>query len=103
MSINFGYARVSTSEQTADRQITELLKYVTDERYIYVDNASGTTSDRPDLYALKRAIRKGDHLYIHELDRLGRTKEVIKGVPSAYEEFVSIRNRFKNFAVILYI
>ena len=32
----------------------------------------------PDLYALKRAIRKGDHLYIHELDRLGRTKEVIK-------------------------
>ncbi len=25
------------------------------------------------------------------------------GVPSAYEEFVSIRNRFKNFAVILYI
>ena len=27
----------------------------------------------------------------------------ILGVPSAYEEFVSIRNRFKNFAVILYI
>ena len=27
----------------------------------------------------------------------------IQGVPSAYEEFVSIRNRFKNFAVILYI
>ena len=26
-----------------------------------------------------------------------------QGVPSAYEEFVSIRNRFKNFAVILYI
>ena len=26
-----------------------------------------------------------------------------EGVPSAYEEFVSIRNRFKNFAVILYI
>ena len=28
---------------------------------------------------------------------------VLNGVPSAYEEFVSIRNRFKNFAVILYI
>nr|AYK27795.1 hypothetical protein BJL72_k00060 [Staphylococcus aureus] len=25
-----------------------------------------------------------------------------KEVPSAYGEFVSIRNRFKNFAVILY-
>ncbi|MGJ0729521.1 relaxase/mobilization nuclease domain-containing protein [Enterococcus faecalis] len=29
--------------------------------------------------------------------------EMLIGVPSAYEEFVSIRNRFKNFAVILYI
>lgn len=31
------------------------------------------------------------------------TPEGLDGVPSAYEEFVSIRNRFKNFAVILYI
>ncbi|HGQ0866026.1 TPA: cysteine-rich KTR domain-containing protein [Streptococcus pneumoniae] len=30
-------------------------------------------------------------------------QENLIGVPSAYEEFVSIRNRFKNFAVILYI
>ncbi len=30
-------------------------------------------------------------------------KDLLEGVPSAYEEFVSIRNRFKNFAVILYI
>lgn len=43
MSISFGYARVSTTEQIADRQITELLKYVTDDRYIYIDNASGVT------------------------------------------------------------
>ena len=55
MSINFGYARVSTSEQTADRQITELLKYVTDERYIYVDNASGTTSDRTRSVCFKKS------------------------------------------------
>ena len=31
------------------------------------------------------------------------TVDLLNGVPSAYEEFVSIRNRFKNFAVILYI
>ena len=30
-------------------------------------------------------------------------KDLVYGVPSAYEKFVSIRNRFKNFAVILYI
>ena len=34
---------------------------------------------------------------------LNATLEALLGVPSAYEEFVSIRNRFKNFAVILYI
>ena len=33
---------------------------------------------------------------------LNKMKYFLIGVPSAYEEFVSIRNRFKNFAVILY-
>ena len=37
------------------------------------------------------------------LDRKHQYKQSLVGVPSAYEEFVSIRNRFKNFAVILYI
>ena len=36
-------------------------------------------------------------------DRFPCMEELLTGVPSAYEEFVSIRNRFKNFAVILYI
>ncbi|STP93413.1 Uncharacterised protein [Enterococcus faecalis] len=36
-------------------------------------------------------------------DKQFEIEKVDIGVPSAYEEFVSIRNRFKNFAVILYI
>ena len=45
------------------------------------------------------------HITLHQrkLDLLKEQKKGYLGVPSAYEEFVSIRNRFKNFAVILYI
>lgn len=42
-------------------------------------------------------------LYITKRIVLYYGDKLLIGVPSAYEEFVSIRNRFKNFAVILYI
>ena len=76
--VKFGYARVSTKEQNLERQIEELSKYVDDIRYIYTDKITGTSTSRPAIDALKQSLRKGDHVYIHELDRLGRTKEVIK-------------------------
>lgn len=74
----FGYVRVSTRDQHPDRQIDELKKYVTDERDIIVDRITGKTGDRPGLDLLKRLLRPGDELYIHELDRLGRNKQIIK-------------------------
>lgn len=75
--MNFAYIRVSTKEQHIERQKEELLKYVDSERYIYIDKITGTKNDRPALNALKMALRNGDHIYIHELDRLGRNKEII--------------------------
>lgn len=74
----FGYARVSTREQNPERQIEELKKYVVDERDIIVDKITGKTGQRPGLDLLKRLLRAGDELYIHELDRLGRNKKIIK-------------------------
>lgn len=74
----FGYVRVSTKEQNPERQIEELKKYIFDERDILVDKISGTTKKRPKMDALKQFIREGDEIYIHELDRLGRNKQVIK-------------------------
>ena len=37
----FGYARVSPTEQTEDRQVLDLMEYGIDERDIYVDKQSG--------------------------------------------------------------
>ena len=74
----FGYVRVSTREQNPKRQIDELKKYVSDERDIIVDRITGKVGDRPGLDLLKRLLRPGDELYIHELDRLGRNKKIIK-------------------------
>ena len=74
----FGYVRVSTREQNPKRQIDELKKYVSDERDIIVDRITGKVGDRPGLDLLKRLLRPGDELYVHELDRLGRNKKIIK-------------------------
>lgn len=78
MGINFGYLRVSTNEQNLDRQLEALKPYVTDERYIYSDKASGKDMERAGFQNMLKAMRAGDSLYIKSIDRLGRNKELIK-------------------------
>ena len=79
MQRNYAYLRVSTKEQNIDRQfdaIKQLGEYI-DERDIYIDKQSGKDFNRPEWQALKRSIRPGDTLFIHSLDRLGRSKKCI--------------------------
>ncbi len=73
----YGYARVSSKEQHLDRQITELCKYV-DNRFIFTDKQSGKDMERPQYQLLRKVAQKGDIIYIHSLDRLGRNKQQIK-------------------------
>lgn len=73
----YGYARVSTKEQHLDRQIIELKKYV-DERFIFADKQSGKDMERPQYQLLRKVAQKGDVIYVHSLDRLGRNKQQIK-------------------------
>ncbi|KQU17804.1 resolvase [Bacillus sp. Leaf13] len=79
MGINFGYVRVSSKEQNLDRQLEALKAYVTDEKYIYSDKASGKDMDREGFQNMLKAMRAGDTLYIKSIDRLGRNKDLIKG------------------------
>ena len=74
--MDFGYARVSSTEQNLDRQLVELKKYV-DAEQIYTDKASGKDFERDGFKNLMKALRKGDTLYIKSIDRLGRNKELI--------------------------
>lgn len=68
----FGYARVSSRSQNADRQKDALLQYGILERDIYIDKASGKSFDRPEYLAMKNQLHKGDVVVILDLDRLGR-------------------------------
>ncbi|MCA1025775.1 recombinase family protein [Cytobacillus kochii] len=76
--INFGYVRVSSTGQHLDRQYEALTQYVTEDRYIYSDKASGKDMEREGFQQMLKAMRKGDTLYIKSIDRLGRNKELIK-------------------------
>lgn len=66
--MHIGYKRVSTREQSTARQLDGIKL----ER-IYEDHASGATKDRPQLKACLDALREGDILYIHSVDRLSRS------------------------------
>lgn len=80
----YGYARVSTVEQNLDRQLEQLREYVTDDRYIVTDKASGKDFDRKGYNSLVGTtdtaplLHKGDLLIIISLDRLGRNYSEIR-------------------------
>lgn len=82
----YGYARVSSKDQNLDRQIDSLKKYVPNERDIVVDKMSGKDTNRPGLESLMYNIRQGDTLYIHSLDRLGRSKSDVKRLLTELKE-----------------
>ncbi|OXM82503.1 recombinase family protein [Paenibacillus rigui] len=70
--MKLGYVRVSTKEQNTERQLIKMRALGIEERYTFVDKASGKDFDRPKYQALRLMIREGDLLYLDALDRLGR-------------------------------
>ena len=87
----YGYARVSTREQNLDRQFESLERYV-DKDNIYFDKQSGKDMNRKQYQELKKVVKKGDEIYFHELDRLGRNKEeMIMEIKSFKENGVVVR------------
>lgn len=74
----FGYARVSTAHQSTDRQVEALKEYGVAERDIIIDKQSGKDFNREGyLYLKNTLLRAGDVLVVKELDRLGRSKQMI--------------------------
>ena len=67
-----GYARVSTADQSLDRQVDELT--AAGAEMIYAEVGSGKKgADRPKWDELLRSLRQGDILMVTELSRLGRS------------------------------
>lgn len=68
----FGYARVSSKEQSLDRQLRALEEFGVERKDIFSDKASGKDFDRPKYKQLVDTLREGDVLVIKSIDRLGR-------------------------------
>ncbi len=72
-SKNFGYARVSTTSQTNDRQVDALTGAGIDAADIFTDKISGARQSRPGLDDLLSRVREGDTITVASMDRLGRS------------------------------
>lgn len=66
----YGYARVSTAEQTPALQSDALTAFGCER--IFTDTVSGSTTVRPALNHLLKTLLAGDTLCVWRLDRLGR-------------------------------
>nr|WP_299382200.1 recombinase family protein [Allomuricauda sp.] len=69
----FGYARVSTAEQSLDLQLDALLKEGISQKNIYTDKVSSTKEERKSLAMLLNYVREGDTIVVWKLDRLARS------------------------------
>lgn len=69
-----GYARISKADgsQVLDLQKDALMTAGVSSTHIYQDEVSGKKNQRPSLEAYLKTLRKGDHLVVWKLDRLGR-------------------------------
>ena len=71
-----GYARVSTRQQSTDRQQADILAGGVRRDDLYVDHGiSGARASRPHFDRALDAIEAGDTLVITTLDRLGRSTQ----------------------------
>ncbi|MGE6193821.1 recombinase family protein [Aeromonas media] len=86
----FGYARVSTKDQSLERQLA-VLEPVCDK--IISEKESGkSTSERPELLNLLSHLREGDTLVAHSIDRLARnTRDLLEMIDSLVDRGIVVR------------
>lgn len=88
----FGYARVSTSQQSLETQVKALKAEGVKASRIFTDKASGSHSNRNGLKMLRLKVEEGDVVLVKKLDRLGRdTADMIELIQAFDELGVSIR------------
>ena len=81
LSMQFGYARVSSNDQNLDSQIAKL-KAAGCER-IHSEKVSGTSREgRAELATLMDFIRQGDVLTVTRIDRLARSVSDLQDIVS---------------------
>jgi DNA invertase Pin-like site-specific DNA recombinase len=67
----YGYARVSTADQSLDGQLAELKEAGCTK--VFQEKVTGKHRDRPQLERLLKKLEPGDVLIVTRLDRLARS------------------------------
>ena len=78
MPTTYGYVRVSSMDQNAERQLIAMSEAGVSENNIFTDKQSGKDFDRPNYNRMMRKLKEGDLLCILSIDRLGRNYEEIQ-------------------------
>lgn len=68
--LNFGYAPVSTQDQSLSLQLDSLNHFGVDQ--IFEEKESGKKRNRPQLDELLKVLREGDTVVVYKLDRISR-------------------------------
>jgi DNA invertase Pin-like site-specific DNA recombinase len=86
-----GYARVSTEQQSLNRQIDRLQEAHCER--IFSDKVSGTKKDRPEFTMMMNTLREGDIIIVCELSRLSRkVKDIFAIVDKIHELGADIKS-----------
>ena len=86
-SRTYYYARVSSTDQNLERQLTAFRSLGATDREIITDRKSGKDTDRKGYQTLRgQLLRSGDTLVVTSLDRLSRSKADIKGELQYYQQ-----------------
>ncbi len=76
--MDYGYMRVSSTDQNEDRQLFALEAKGVDKDHLFLDKQSGKNFDRPAYQAMLERLSPGDLLYVTSIDRLGRSYEEVQ-------------------------
>jgi DNA invertase Pin-like site-specific DNA recombinase len=94
--MNIAYVRVSTKQQSTDRQYKTLEKYNI-EKY-YEEKISGKDTNRKQLKEMLDFVRKGDTIYIADFSRLGRnTKDLLDIIEYCNKKGVAVVSAKESF------
>ncbi|MGJ6968297.1 recombinase family protein [Streptosporangium sp. G11] len=90
--LELGYARVSTTKQSLERQLDALTAHGIPSERTFVDKKTGASVERDGLQRLLAYARAGDTIVLHTLDRLGRNlREVLNLVHELADRGIGVR------------
>lgn len=88
----FGYARVSTNQQSLDIQVNALKAEGVKINRIFTDKITGSHMDREGIQLLRLKVEENDVILVKKLDRLGRdTADMIQLIKEFDDMGVAIR------------